>query len=110
MTEDGWEVVAGGTFGGPELTVEEPTRGEPLAGSIALASIRQIAHEILLSLAVVEWGESGDAILASPICGLPLRGLDPSHIRASTGRNDPCPCGSGRKFKRCLDAKLRRSA
>jgi uncharacterized protein len=20
---------------------------------------------------------------------------------ASSGRNDPCPCGSGRKFKRC---------
>jgi uncharacterized protein YecA (UPF0149 family) len=21
--------------------------------------------------------------------------------RAQAGRNDPCPCGSGRKFKRC---------
>jgi uncharacterized protein len=23
---------------------------------------------------------------------------------ARTGRNDPCPCGSGRKFKRCHGA------
>jgi hypothetical protein len=24
---------------------------------------------------------------------------------ASVGRNDPCPCGSGRKFKHCCIAK-----
>jgi hypothetical protein len=22
-----------------------------------------------------------------------------------TGRNDPCPCGSGKKFKKCCEAK-----
>jgi len=27
--------------------------------------------------------------------------LDASSTAARTGRNDPCPCGSGRKFKRC---------
>jgi hypothetical protein len=25
----------------------------------------------------------------------------PLHSRANTGRNDPCPCGSGKKFKHC---------
>jgi SEC-C motif len=25
------------------------------------------------------------------------------------GRNDPCPCGSGRKYKRCCEAKQARS-
>lgn len=29
-----------------------------------------------------------------------------SHL-AKTGRNDPCPCGSGRKFKRCCETKVR---
>ena len=24
---------------------------------------------------------------------------------AKTGRNDPCPCGSGEKYKRCCEAK-----
>lgn len=25
----------------------------------------------------------------------------PVHAEAKTGRNDPCPCGSGKKFKKC---------
>jgi SEC-C motif len=25
----------------------------------------------------------------------------PAPVRARTGRNDPCPCGSGKKYKRC---------
>jgi preprotein translocase subunit SecA len=25
---------------------------------------------------------------------------------ASVGRNDPCPCGSGKKFKKCHGASL----
>jgi hypothetical protein len=24
---------------------------------------------------------------------------------AKVGRNDPCPCGSGRKYKKCCEAK-----
>jgi type II secretory pathway component PulK len=24
---------------------------------------------------------------------------------AKTGRNDPCPCGSGRKYKQCCEGK-----
>ena len=27
------------------------------------------------------------------------------HPRAKTGRNDPCPCGSGRKYKACCLGK-----
>ena len=25
-------------------------------------------------------------------------------VSAKTGRNDPCPCGSGRKYKKCCGA------
>jgi len=25
--------------------------------------------------------------------------------RAQVGRNEPCPCGSGRKFKQCCESK-----
>ena len=28
----------------------------------------------------------------------------PRRVQASPGRNDPCPCGSGRKFKKCHGA------
>ena len=27
--------------------------------------------------------------------------LDPTKTKLKVGRNDPCPCGSGKKFKRC---------
>lgn len=30
-----------------------------------------------------------------------VRGTTPAASAPSVGRNDPCPCGSGRKFKRC---------
>jgi hypothetical protein len=26
----------------------------------------------------------------------------------NVGRNDPCPCGSGKKFKKCCEAKTQR--
>jgi hypothetical protein len=29
---------------------------------------------------------------------------------AKTGRNDLCPCGSGRKYKKCCEAKARSQA
>jgi preprotein translocase subunit SecA len=28
----------------------------------------------------------------------------PTRVAAKVGRNDPCPCGSGRKYKRCHGA------
>ncbi|MGE5409348.1 MAG: SEC-C metal-binding domain-containing protein, partial [Clostridiales bacterium] len=27
--------------------------------------------------------------------------LQPVHVEEKVGRNDPCPCGSGKKFKNC---------
>jgi hypothetical protein len=27
-------------------------------------------------------------------------------MKEKPGRNDPCPCGSGKKFKKCCDGKL----
>ena len=29
---------------------------------------------------------------------------DPLRAEPTTGRNDPCPCGSGNKFKKCCGA------
>jgi len=34
-----------------------------------------------------------------PVAGLPS--LDTPFGESKVGRNDPCPCGSGKKFKRC---------
>jgi uncharacterized protein YecA (UPF0149 family) len=35
---------------------------------------------------------------APPIPDVPV---EQAHASKSTGRNDPCPCGSGKKFKKC---------
>jgi preprotein translocase subunit SecA len=32
--------------------------------------------------------------------------LPPGIDLATIGRNDPCPCGSGKKFKKCHGAHL----
>ncbi|MGB3076025.1 MAG: SEC-C metal-binding domain-containing protein, partial [Chitinophagales bacterium] len=31
----------------------------------------------------------------------PPKKLEPIRVGAKTGRNDPCPCGSGKKYKNC---------
>ena len=31
--------------------------------------------------------------------------VEPLKIQAEPGRNDPCPCGSGRKYKKCCGAE-----
>ena len=33
-----------------------------------------------------------------------FRPVDPPSFRRKVGRNEPCPCGSGRKYKRCCGA------
>jgi hypothetical protein len=96
VTEDGWETVMGGVVGGPP-----DEDAEPISNSIALASIRQIAFELLASVSAISWTD-GTASVVTPICQLSLVGEDFGQLVSGVGRNDPCPCGGGRKFKRCL--------
>ena len=32
--------------------------------------------------------------------------VDPIKADSAPGRNDPCPCGSGRKYKKCCGRKV----
>lgn len=77
------------TSGGVDRPMESPH----------LASVRQVAHELLSTLAYMMPGAftdegSLDRHLQANLATAPLVGL-------RVGRNDPCPCGSGAKFKRC---------
>jgi uncharacterized protein YecA (UPF0149 family) len=55
-------------------------------------------HEQLRELEKVRSArEIGD--VSTPVDALPS--LDARFGGAKVGRNDPCPCGSGKKFKRC---------
>jgi hypothetical protein len=46
---------------------------------------------------VLEGGRSSEGE-----CG--VNKAEPIQAAPKTGRNDPCPCGSGRKFKKCCGA------
>jgi len=39
-----------------------------------------------------------------PVCTVPEQVMQVVRDQPKVGRNDPCPCGSGRKFKRCHGA------
>ena len=53
-------------------------------------------------------GVSPDQVRASGPAGMPSPGMSGAHARpsSSVGRNDPCPCGSGKKFKKCCGRNL----
>jgi len=72
---------------------------QPTLG-VDFASARQIADEVLVTLGQTPPRPSpvastvvlhGSTVTATPVC-IPM---------VKVGRNDPCPCGSGRKFKKC---------
>jgi len=44
------------------------------------------------------------AVMAQPPQEKPRQAPLPSNVSMSVGRNDPCPCGSGKKFKKCHGA------
>ena len=43
-------------------------------------------------------GDEGEALVAS---GVPEKAVPIRHEGPKVGRNDPCPCGSGKKYKKC---------
>ena len=44
---------------------------------------------------------SGPAHRQPPPPAAPPRQVQPVRVEKKVGRNDPCPCGSGKKFKQC---------
>jgi hypothetical protein len=68
----------------------------PIANSIVHASVRHIAGELIETIESALGWNGTHATVANPICSLPLG------AEVDAARNDPCPCGSGRKFKQCF--------
>jgi hypothetical protein len=90
----GWVVSEGMTQ--PAIPIPKPER----------AAIRQIAHETLKTLVP---GYQKSPKVSAPLFGgarMRMGGARPAHApaRIRVGRNDPCPCGSGRKYKKCHGA------
>lgn len=85
--------------------IGDPIKGAPIPLA-ERAAIRQIAHECLKTLqpgyakapseTPMMFFGGGGAYNSPDVPDLPRV--------ASPGRNDPCPCGSGKKFKKCHGA------
>lgn len=79
-----------------------------------LATIdRQVANgifKIQLAREFVQNEQQGQGLGNLVLSGAPKEGDDPESVKATegpfkeAGRNDPCPCGSGKKFKKCHGA------
>lgn len=86
------------------VQLEETLQRGPAA---ALAALRQAGHglidELLTEIALWPHIHHMPAVELPP---LPLASLRAPVVREGdkVGRNDPCPCGSGRKYKKCHGA------
>lgn len=67
-----------------------------------LVTVRQIAHEVLKTL------KPGYTKFRTEEKGLIIGGFHlfnkaetPASGKSKVGRNNPCPCGSGKKYKKC---------
>jgi uncharacterized protein YecA (UPF0149 family) len=52
---------------------------------------------------------TADGLVSGASAGAPASGgaaVATTNLYAGVGRNDPCPCGSGKKFKKCHGAAV----
>jgi len=114
-------------FGPPQPQRQAPQRlrysgpTDTPAGRVAAAAAARQQARVAAEPAVDEFGISraaatGAATAAPALSPLTRRGPDPRelatnrgeerartpvHAKKEPGRNDPCPCGSGKKYKKC---------
>jgi hypothetical protein len=69
-------------------------REKPFERNLFLAAVRQVAHEVVRTI-------DDQLNLQASDRGLLLKIDRTALIPPRVGRNDPCPCGSGKKFKKC---------
>ncbi len=95
----GWKVYDG------KKEARLGTQGNPV-----LVSVKTKAKEKEVAAILSKNGWVGD-ITVNPDASEDLSALDrlqnppaPVTVKATPGRNDPCPCGSGKKYKKCHGA------
>jgi hypothetical protein len=79
-----------------------PEGSDPRFRDLVAPTVRQIAYEvesILNDHLVEEQDPSVGISIRDPICSLSI------HKKVTVGRNDPCPCDSGQKRKKCFDLR-----
>lgn len=92
----------------------QDTSQTSLPENLMFASIRQITHEVIKTIkvdytrykdpkknAAAEEMKNGDLIDMSSLLSKPSGSGQSDSSQKNVGRNDPCPCGSGKKYKKC---------
>ncbi|MCL2105369.1 MAG: SEC-C metal-binding domain-containing protein, partial [Kiritimatiellaeota bacterium] len=91
--------------GGPARVQTVPTDLNMLAGGVQTTSSeapqRPIAADVPASAV-----QSFDAMLEAMNKPQQVSRAQPSATVKNVGRNDPCPCGSGKKYKKCCGQGL----
>ena len=84
-----------------------PAQPDPLAGRVSYSNPEQAIGNTGVGSAVREQQAARAAEQAAGATPKPAQGKVQTYVKdkedpfANVGRNDPCPCGSGLKFKKC---------
>ena len=94
-------LMALGFFSSREMA--ESFHAEATSGEQSFEAMANAIHRVLPSAVAQDahMGRSIATVLAEPDWDEPEKTHD-----AKTGRNDPCPCGSGKKYKKCCGATV----
>ena len=65
------------------------------------AQLRQEARRKKTDMSRMSMRRDDGSAEAAAAAGRQERSNQPVHVEKKVGRNDPCPCGSGKKFKNC---------
>jgi preprotein translocase subunit SecA len=89
----------------PELWEEEEEEEEPVAIGVATEQQRQAAQNSVLDLTrTIQRKKEKELAALQFVGGEASAPKQPVLAKEKVGRNDPCPCGSGKKYKKCCGA------
>jgi preprotein translocase subunit SecA len=89
----------------PELWEEEEEEEEPVAIGVATEQQRQAAQNSVLDLTrTIQRKKEKELAALQFVGGEASAPRQPVLVKEKVGRNDPCPCGSGKKYKKCCGA------
>lgn len=95
---NGGDLAIDGDAAAPGAPSAEPSR-PPQAPAASANENRKAVADVFASM--MSRQHQAGAVLGNGGAGLP-----PPAPAANVGRNDPCPCGSGKKYKKCCGRGL----
>src|SRR5438445_11571343 len=89
-----------------DLTVTGPLGGAPRRRAAPMVASKAAADGLVSGTATGPLSPGGPRPPGSPLGPAAVGASVVANPYAGVGRNDPCPCGSGKKFKKCHGAAV----